>query len=290
MRSPFHPKQTLRGVTLNGPIRFPHTPFQCPRSRTATLELGAAALTCPSYALLNIEPFVRRSTTGTEPIATREPSSRRITALDRVARAFSVSPHPGADGLVRVSCRPSHLNVDRFGRIPGEVRTVIPVPRGDHLPLRAARSSLRASHWRFSTPTGRYHGRMLIRPSLPCMYQPNRKKRCSHAGKFGILAGAACSGHALGTPSPWPCRFSFVKLIARMPIHTAIACKYPSNNICTVVEEWHQGYFCLQYFFSSTNFDLMRRTARKVWRHCGLVLVHDRQSHAGKRQSSTFDS
>ena len=34
-RSLFHPKQTLRVVTFNGPIRFPHTHFQCQRSRTA---------------------------------------------------------------------------------------------------------------------------------------------------------------------------------------------------------------------------------------------------------------
>ena len=27
--------------------------------------------------------------------------------------------------------------------------------------------------------------------------------------------------------------------------HKAIACKYLSNNICTVVEEWQHGYFCL---------------------------------------------
>ena len=53
-------------------------------------------------------------------------------------------------------------------------------------------------------------------------------------------------------------------------IHKAIACNYLSNNICTVIEEWHHGYFCLGYFFSSTHFDLVSSTARKVWRHCGL--------------------
>ena len=37
-RTPFHPNRALR-ATLNGPIRFPQTLFQCPRSRTATLEL-----------------------------------------------------------------------------------------------------------------------------------------------------------------------------------------------------------------------------------------------------------
>ena len=28
-------------------------------------------------------------------------------------------------------------------------------------------------------------------------------------------------------------------------IHKAISCKYPSNNICTVVGEWHHGYLLL---------------------------------------------
>ena len=40
---------------LNGPIRFPQTPFRCPRSRTATLELGghSTCLPCP-YAGLTV--------------------------------------------------------------------------------------------------------------------------------------------------------------------------------------------------------------------------------------------
>ena len=48
-------------------------------------------------------------------------------------------------------------------------------------------------------------------------------------------------------------------------IHKAISCKYLSNDICTVVEEWHHGYFCLGYFFSSTPFDLVSLMAQKVW-------------------------
>ena len=78
-------------------------------------------------------------------------------------------------------------------------------------------------------------------------------------------------------------RFCFVKLtLGRMPIfHKAIACRCPSNKICTVVGEWHHGCLRLGYFFSSTHFDLVTRMARKVWRHCGLVFGHDRYSHAG---------
>ena len=64
-------------------------------------------------------------------------------------------------------------------------------------------------------------------------------------------------------------------------IHKAIACKYLSDNICKVVGEWHYGYFCLGYFFSSTHFDLVTLRAQKVWRLWVLVFAHDRYSHAG---------
>ena len=33
--------------------------------------------------------------------------------------------------------------------------------------------------------------------------------------------------------------------------HKAISCKYLSKKICTVVGEWHHGYFCLGYVSSS---------------------------------------
>ena len=52
-------------------------------------------------------------------------------------------------------------------------------------------------------------------------------------------------------------------------------CRYSSNNICTVVEEWTQGYCCLGYFSSSTHSDLVMRLAQKVWRQCVLVVAHD---------------
>ena len=47
-RTPFHPKQTLfLGVTFLQAHPLPATPFQCPRSRTATLGEGAAATYLP---------------------------------------------------------------------------------------------------------------------------------------------------------------------------------------------------------------------------------------------------
>ena len=79
-------------------------------------------------------------------------------------------------------------------------------------------------------------------------------------------------------------RFCFVKIDTREDanIHKTIACKYSSNNICTVVEEWAHGYFCFGQLSSSTHFDLVTRVARKVWRQCVMVFAHDRESHAGK--------
>ena len=53
----------------------------------------------------------------TQSIATPEPSSRTITTLDRVLVgrwSLECVTTPGADGLSRMSCRPSHLNIDRF--------------------------------------------------------------------------------------------------------------------------------------------------------------------------------
>ena len=79
-------------------------------------------------------------------------------------------------------------------------------------------------------------------------------------------------------------RFTFFRIGTQedAKIHKAIAWKYLSNNTSTVVGEWHHGYFCLGgHFFSSTHYDLVTRMTQKVWRHCGLVFVHDRYSHAG---------
>ena len=72
-------------------------------------------------------------------------------------------------------------------------------------------------------------------------------------------------------------RFIFKRIGTRADanIHKTFACKYLSNNICTVVEEWTNGYFCLGYFSSSTHFDLVIRLTQKVWRQCVLVFAHD---------------
>ena len=94
--------------------------------------------------------------------------------------------------LSRVSCRPSHQNVDRFHQpcLFPQAHSMVgedcrfPVPRGGHLPLRAARLFLLCVSLEvFATPTRRYHGRMLIHPSPPACATPNDSKGAhTHAG------------------------------------------------------------------------------------------------------------
>ena len=78
-----------------------------------------------------------------------------------------------------------------------------------------------------------------------------------------------------------PFHFYRIGTRADANIHKAFSYKYLSNNICTVVEELHHGYFCLGYFFSSTHFDLVTLMAQKVWRLWVLVFAHDLGSRAG---------
>ena len=77
--------------------------------------------------------------------------------------------------------------------------------------------------------------------------------------------------------SPFP--FCKIGTQADPNIHIAIACKYTSNDICTVVEEWTHGYFCLGYFSSSTHVDLVGRMARMAWRQCARSLLSGRKLH-----------
>ena len=86
-QTPFHPKHTLFcGVTFLRVHPLPATPFQCPRSRTATIGLGAATpflpLRWPDCTLsgLRAEEY---DPPATQSRATPEPSSRTIPTLDR---------------------------------------------------------------------------------------------------------------------------------------------------------------------------------------------------------------
>ena len=78
-RSPFHPNQaSSRSLQRTHPL--PATPFQCPRSRTATLELGSRGSYLPLRSRLRAEEYDRPLT---QSIATAEPSSRTIPTPDR---------------------------------------------------------------------------------------------------------------------------------------------------------------------------------------------------------------
>ena len=111
----------------------------------------------------------------------------------------------------RLSCRPPHLNFDRFHQpclLPGRTSRIggacrFPVPRGGHLPLRAARLVLLyVSLEVFATPTRRYHGRMLIHPSSPACATPSHKGVCTHAGSGPSRVRRRLFGTCLGDPVP----------------------------------------------------------------------------------------
>ena len=145
--------------------------------------------------------------------------------------------------LSRLSCRPPHLNVDRFHqpcllpwRVPllppihgwlgqGQVRTVVPVPRSDHSPFLGSPvlppSRLTGS---IATPTRRYHGRMLIHPSLPACATPHEKVTAHTQVRDPRESAAACLRPALGTPSPWPSHAIFVRFQGGAFPQTTFAC------------------------------------------------------------------
>ena len=133
-----------------------------------------------------------------------------------------MSPHPRADGLVQGERAALPLNVDRFHqpcllpwRIPhgrcrncscsvqGQVRTAVQVPRGDHLPLAGSPvlPPLRLTG-SFATPTRRYHGRMLIHPSSPCVCHPRCRGVCTHAGSGPPRVRRRLLWTCLGVPIP----------------------------------------------------------------------------------------
>ena len=80
---------------------------------------------------------------------------------------------------------------------------------------------------------------------------------------FGCSSNSWCGNKHL---SPVLHPDSFFKRLgtrAGANIHKMFARKSSSNNICTVVEQWNHGYFCLGRFSSSTHFDLVARLAQK---------------------------
>ena len=168
---------------LNGP-----TPHDHGRQRS---DRGAQHLSCPYVALtVHWAVSVRRSTTGRWP--SRPRSRLRGRSPPKIgrwspARALSVSPHSGADGLVQGELPP--ISPEFWPFLPALPVTLAPpltatetrlawagiggacrftVPRGGHLPFLGS-PALPPSRLTggIATPTRRYHGRMLIHPSLP---------------------------------------------------------------------------------------------------------------------------
>ena len=83
------------------------------------------------------------------------------------------------------------------------MRTVVPVLRGGHLPLRAARLFLLCVSLEvFATPTGHYHGRMLIHPSSPACATPLHKGVCTHASSGPSRVRRRLLLACLGDPIP----------------------------------------------------------------------------------------
>ena len=119
------------------------------------------------------------------------------------------------------------------------MRTVVAVPRSDHLPLPAARFSLLCDKLEvFTTPTRRYHNRTLIRPS-PLRVSPPRVRR--HLD-----------------PMPWPSPF-----IRCLPIRqdilniSKIAVTFYGIRSPFFIQTWVQQYsrcpFCNSAYCSVNN-------------------------------------
>ena len=113
-------------------------------------------------------------------------------------QALSVSPHPGPNGLVqdeRAAPSPEFWPFSPafscyLGALPEKVKTIVPVPPGDHLPLRAARSSLLCVSLEvLTTPTRRYHGRTCCLALLR-QHVPPTMQKFLHTRRFGTLAGS----------------------------------------------------------------------------------------------------
>ena len=155
----------------------------------------------------------------TQSIATPEPLLWAAAWIEQdLAMAPDVSPHPGADSLVQDELPPWFLHIDRFhqpclspGRIRGQLRTVIPY----HVATTYLCGQPSLPSLRLTGST--YHGRTLIRPSLPAC--ATRAKRSLHTRRFGTLAGAPppVEGHAFGTPSPWPPPFRSLQWLFARP-------------------------------------------------------------------------
>ena len=212
-------RDLLRPSTRTHPL--PATPFQCPRPRTTTLGWGAAAPFLPlrwpdcTLSRLRAEEY---DWPVTQSIAIPEPSSRTIPTLDRtlVARwslgcATTLGSRRSCPGwaaahftwilifFTSLACYPGatpywHWNTaglcrDRWGlSSPYHVSLLVRLTGG------------------IATQTRRYHARMLIHPSSSACATPRPEVFAHTQVRDPRESAAACSWHALGTPSSWPPR------------------------------------------------------------------------------------
>ena len=143
--------------------QLPASPFQCPRSRAATLEVGRV------FPSLNIEPSPLAGVRPASDPVDSDPGARFPWSPPRIepklARVLDVHTREPVV-LSRVSCRPAPecwpfftslacypgaplaATETRLAVGQGSVRTVVCVPHDDHLPLRAAQFLL-APRWRY---------------------------------------------------------------------------------------------------------------------------------------------
>ena len=150
----------------------------------------------------------------TQSISTPEPSLLTIPTFDRVVkhslRLWMCHHAREPTVLSRVSMPPIPLIVDRFHqpcllpwRTPvvelkatgqGQVRAVISVPRGDHVPIpqAAGSSSMRLTGGFLCRLDGNTAGRHFA-------MRRHAQTRCLHARRFGTLAGPPPPVHVI----PW---------------------------------------------------------------------------------------
>ena len=121
--------------------------------------------------------------------------------------------------LSRVSCRPSHLNFNRFHQpclLPGRTSRIggsCRFPRTTWRPLTLAGSTVLppcVSLEVFATPTRRYHGRMLVHPS-----PTSSLGVCTHAGPGPLRARRRLLVACLGDRIPLATHIQYGKYDGR---------------------------------------------------------------------------
>ena len=97
---------------------------------------------------------------------------------------------------------------------------------------------------------------------------------------FYLVVHQPCNAETNACLQPYnPFHFYKIGTRADANIHKAIACRYLSNLICTVVGEWTHDYFCLGYFDTRRPVDTVG--SEGVAALCSGSCARDRYCHAG---------